>query len=62
VTTQWVIVVVVVMILSALWGSFGPAKKPKGPAPASAMAAAPAAGEMAPGVADTGDEAGSGAM
>lgn len=62
VITQWVIVVVAVMILSALWGTFGPAKKPKGPPPASVMAVAPAAGEMTPGAADTGDEAGSGAM
>ena len=39
VITQGVIIVVVVMILSMLWGLYGPAKKPKGPPPASAQPA-----------------------
>ena len=29
-------VIVIVMVLSVLWGLYGPAKAPKGPAPASA--------------------------
>jgi hypothetical protein len=38
-------VVVGVMLLAILWGLFGPAKKPKGPAPATAAAAPPAPAE-----------------
>ena len=36
VATQGVIVIVVVMILSIVWGLYGPARAPKGPAPVSA--------------------------
>ena len=36
VATQGIIVIVVVMVLSLIWGMYGPAKAPKGPAPASA--------------------------
>jgi hypothetical protein len=43
VATQWVIVVVVVMIISAVRGPFGPAKAPKGPAPVTAGSPPPAA-------------------
>jgi hypothetical protein len=44
-----VLVVGGTMLLAILWGLFGPAKKPKGPAPAYADAAPPApADEPAP--------------
>ncbi|MBN2113310.1 MAG: hypothetical protein JW785_04200 [Acidimicrobiia bacterium] len=37
-----------VMLLSIFWGLFGPAKKPKGPAPAYVPAAAPQVDEAPP--------------
>ena len=46
VTTQGIIVIVVVMIVSILWGMFGPAKKPKGTPPR--VAAAPPADAAMP--------------
>jgi hypothetical protein len=42
VVVKWILVVGGVMILSILWGLFGPAKKPKGPAPAFVDTAPPA--------------------
>jgi Na+/proline symporter len=36
VATQGIIVIIVVMVLSVLWGMYGPAKAPKGSAPMSA--------------------------
>ena len=36
VVTKLVIVLVISMAVSVLWGMFGPAKKPKGPPPRSA--------------------------
>ena len=37
VATKAAIVIVVTMVVSVLWGLFGPAKKPKGRPPASAV-------------------------
>ncbi len=58
VATQGVIVIVVVMVLSILWGMYGPAKKPKGSPPptfdAAAVSATPAAADEP--AADTGDD------
>lgn len=39
VITKGLIVIVVTMVVSVLWGMFGPAKKPKGARPASAVRA-----------------------
>ncbi len=46
VATQGVIVIVVVMVLSIVWGLYGPAKAPKGPSPVSAAAMAEPEAEM----------------
>jgi hypothetical protein len=48
VVVKWILVVGGVMILSILWGLFGPAKKPKGPAPAFVDTAPPPVPEEAP--------------
>ena len=57
VITQGVIVILIVMVLSIVWGLYGPAKAPKGPAPAEAAPAepeAPAQAEMMSDDASTG--------
>ena len=48
VAVKWAVVVGGVMVLSILWGLFGPAKKPKGAAPAYADQAPPAYADQAP--------------
>ena len=46
VATQGVIVIVIVMVLSVLWGLYGPAKAPKGSPPARAASMAEPGAEM----------------
>jgi hypothetical protein len=47
VAVKWALIVGGVMLLSILWGLFGPARKPKGPEPAPAYQA-PSAWEEPP--------------
>ena len=48
VALKWAVVVGAVMVLSIFWGLFGPAKKPRGMAPAYADVAPPALIEETP--------------